>query len=216
MKIRMSKLRSMLSEQAISRLLNEEHLREEDDSMAHESGISGKSIDSQVDRFLSEYETAAKKTDVTDGPDASQMESIDWRDLIRGYVINEAGEGDKDDETPDDSAPGADDITDADDKPGIESLDVEKFANDVVRLIQNYDSLLEIRSCIIRRATDFLGGTYNEELVEAFKDTLRDDHGMEAGHDKGDINADKFPSPAADRANGSAEPGVGGGGGAGV
>ena len=45
---------------------------------------------------------------------------------------------------------------------------------------------------------------------------MRDDHGLEAGADKGEINADKFPAPAADRANGSAEPGAGGGGAAGM
>ena len=76
MKIRMGELRGLLNERAIARLLNEE-----DDSMAHESGISGDSIDSQIDRYLAQYESDAKQVEDIG---SSQMESIDWRDLVRG------------------------------------------------------------------------------------------------------------------------------------
>jgi hypothetical protein len=97
------------------------------------------------------------------------------------------------------------------DKPGLDSIDVEKFANDVVRLVENYDSLLEIRSCLLRRSTDFLKKTYSDDVIKAFEDTLRDDHGMEAGTGKRDVDAERFTAPAADRANGSAQAGGGGG-----
>ena len=203
MKIRMGKLRDLLSEQAISRLLNEE-----DDSTAHETGASGDSLDSQVDRYLSQYENDAKKVEE---PSVDQMEALDWRDLVKGHVITEAGENDKDQEDAGDAAPGADAMTGEDtDKLGMDKLDVEKFANDVVRLIENYDSLLEVRSTMLRRATNFIKKTYDDDVVKAFHDTLRDDHGMEAGNDEGTVDAEKFPAPTADRANGSAEPGAGG------
>lgn len=210
MKISVGQLRDLLSEQAISRLLNEE-----DDSISHEEGASGDSVDSQVDRYLGQYETDAKKAEGEDvTPD--QMESLDWRDLVKGTLFTEAGDSDKDaEETPDEEAPGADALTGEDtSKPGLDSLDVEKFANDVVRLVQNYDSLLEVRSTLLRRATNFLKKTYSDEVVTAFTDTLRDDHSMEAGNDKGTLDAEKFPAPTADRANGSAAPGGAGGGGA--
>jgi hypothetical protein len=210
MKMTMGKLRNLLSEVAISRLLNEE-----DDSISHEEGTSGDSLDSQCDRYFIQYEGDAKKTDGLGGSEdasAAQMESMDWRDLVKGVLITEAGEGDKDaEEAPDDAAPGADALTGAaTDKLGTDTIDVEKFANDVVRLVQNYDSLLEVSSTLLRRATNFLKKTYSDDVVQAFEDTLRDDHGMEAGNDSGTINADKFPAPAADRANGSAEAGPGG------
>lgn len=204
----MGQLRKLFVEGAIARML-----LEDDNSAAHETGASGESIDAQVDRYLAQYESDAKKTD--DGSDVSieQMESIDWRDLVKGVLITEAGEGDKDDQGPADAAPGADELTGQDtDKLGQDKIDVEKFANDVVRLIQNYDSLLEVRSTLLRRATNFLKKTYDDEVVKSFEDTLRDDHGMEAGKDSGEIDADRFPAPSADRASGSAEPGVGGGG----
>ncbi len=204
----MSQLRDLLSEQAISRLLNEE-----DSSISHESGTSGDSIDSQVDRYLGQYEGDAKKADE---PTIDTMESIDWRDLCKGMVLNEAGQGDKDTgDDADDAAPGADAMTgEDDDKLGLESLDVPKFVNDVVRLIENYDSLLEIRSTLLRRATSFLKKTYDDEVIKAFQDVLRDEHGMEAGTDKASLDSERFPAPNADRANGSAEAGMGGGGGA--
>ncbi len=209
----MGQLRSLFKEGTIARLL-----REEDNSMAHESGASGASLDAQVDRYLGEYESSAKKEE-GDALDASvdQMEALDWRDLVKGRLILEAGEGDKDEaEGPDDAAPGADAMTgEDDDRPGLETFDVEAFGNDVARLIDNYDNLLEVRSTMLRRAQQFLEKTYSDEVVKAFNDTMRDDHGMEAGSSSRDVNSDKFAAPAADRANGSAQASAGGGGGAG-
>lgn len=207
----MGQLRRLFTEGSIAQLL-----REEDDSASHETGITGASLDSQVDRYLGQYEQDAKKAD--DGsdpmdPTSGQMESLDWRDLVKGRVIlTEAGQDDKDAEDgPDDAAPGADAMTGADtEKPGVDKLDVEAFANDVVRLIENYDSLLEVRNTLLRRATAFLTKNYSDEVVMAFQDTMRDDHGMEAGKDKGEIESDRFPAPSADRASGSAAPGAGG------
>jgi hypothetical protein len=199
----MRRLTELFTEGPLARLL-----REEDDSLAHESGASGDSLDSQVDRYLGQYETDSKKSDGA-GPEASvdQMEALDWRDLVKGHLILEAGD---DDAPPDpgDAAPGAAAMTGDDTtKPGLDSIDVEKFGNDVVRLIQNYDSLLEIRSTLIRRAKSFLAKTYSDDVLDAFESTLRDDHGMEAGEGSSDVAADKFKAPPADRAQGSAEPG---------
>jgi hypothetical protein len=215
MKTTLGQLRRLFTEGAISRML-----LEDDNSAAHSSGATGDSIDSQVDRYLAQYEGDASKADGEGddfdlgGDDVSvdQMESIDWRDLVKGVLITEAGEGDKDEEGPEDAAPGAEDMTgDEPEKLGLEKLDVEKFANDVVRLIQNYDSLLEVKSTLLRRAMSFLEKTYDDEVMKAFEDTLRDDHGMEAGKDSNELSAERFPAPNADRAAGSAQAGGGGG-----
>lgn len=199
-------LMSLFKEGSLARLL-----KEEDDSGAHESGASGESLDAQVDRYFGEYETAAKKADGdVEDPSTDQMESIDWRDLVKGRVLSEAPE---DDPPPDagDAAPGAAAMTGDDDtKPGLDKLDVEKFANDVARLIQNYDSLLEVRSTLLRRAKTFLAKNYSDDVVNGFEDTMRDDHAMEAGTSSEEIDDTRFTSPAADRANGNAEAGPGG------
>lgn len=205
-KTTVGQLRRLFKEGTIARLLNEE-----DDSLSHESGVSGGSLDAQVDRYLAQYEGAAKKSDDM-GPSTDQMESMDWRDLIKGQLITEAGE---DEEPPAEGgdAPPAPMGNEEAEKPGLDSLDVEAFANDVVRLIDNYDSLLEVKSTLIRRARSFLEKIYDDEVIDAFDNTMRDDHGLEAGSSLGDVEADRFKAPAADRASGSAEPGPGGGGG---
>ena len=203
----MGQLQRLFSEGEIARLL-----KEEDDSLSHETGVSGDSLDSQVDRYLGDYEAAAKEAQPTEGPNVDQMESLDWRDLVKGRLV-EVGENDKDDETdPGDAAPGADALTGEDgDKLGLDSLNIEAFANDVVRLIENYDNLLEVRSTLLRRAKKFLKKSYSDEVVQAFENTIRDDHGLEAGNSKLDVSSDRSVAPAADRANGSAAPGGGGG-----
>lgn len=220
MRMRAGDLRQVLLEARIGRMDTYLELLYEDggsDSQAHAEGASGDSLDNQVDRYLAQYEGEAKKADGdaggvmdgdTGGPNAAQMESIDWRDLVKGVII-EAGEGDKNAEQPE--VPGEEP-----EKLGMDSLDVAKFADSIVRLIENYDSLLEVRSTLIRRARSFLDKTYSEDVVKAYEDVLRDDHGLEAGSDKGTLDAEKYPAPAAARAAGSAEPGVGGAGGGGA
>jgi len=191
------------------------------DSQSHVDDVSGDSLDRQVDRYLAQYESDAKKTDnSTAMPNASQMEALDWRDLVKGVIVespfmNQAGQGDKDAEDPGDAAPGADDMTGDDDanKLTMEDLDIAKFADDIVRLIENYDSLLEVRSTLMRRARSFLKKNYNEEVLTSYDNVMRDDHGMVAGEDKQSVDDEQFPAPPAARAAGSAEPGAGGAGG---
>jgi len=188
-------------------------LTEEGDSAAHTEGGSGESLDNQVDKYLMQYENDSKKTDgEVPGGTVGQMESADWRDICRG-ILNEAGDDDAADKPakPDPDADGTEDAG-APAKLGVDSLDVEKFASNVVRLIENYDSLLEVRNTLMRRAKAFLAKTYDDEVCKTYDDVLRDDHGMEPGANKGELNADKYPAPAADRASGSAEAGPGGGG----
>ena len=204
------------------RVIEEAPMEAPDDSQAHVTGASGDSLDEQVDKYLSQYESDSKKTDNTlqsPGASAQQMESMDWRDLVKGIIVespydmNQAGQGDKDAQGPDDAAPGADDMTGDDDdaqKLSMEDIDVAKFCDDVVRLIENYDSLLEVKATLMRRARNFLAKNYQEEVVTAFDNVLRDDHGMVPGQDKQSVDDERFPAPPAARASGSAEPGAGG------
>lgn len=210
MKIKYGKLRQILERAQFDILL-------EDDSAAHNTGTSGDSIDKQIDRYLTKFENSAKQDDVS----ASQMEALDWNDLIRGHIITEESQDEDqddpfatDEEQPEDAGDAAG-ISDDDEpqKLSIDKLDVADFANSVVRLIENFDNMLEIRNTLIRRAKSFLAKAYEEDVVEAFETTLRDDHGMVAGESEGEVQADRYPAPHADRSEGSAAPGAGGGGG---
>lgn len=150
------------------------------------------SLDDQVDRYLAEYENEAK---------SAKKEGLDFRALTR-RLISEA-----DEEPPPAESP--------DQKPGIDNVDVAAFANSVVRLIDNYDSLLEVRSAIARRAINFIAKSYSIDVVDALKNSFKDDHGIVPGKTKDQVDSEEFSAPAADRAGdgGAGAPGGGGIGG---
>jgi ribosomal protein L24 len=86
---------------------------------------------------------------------------------------------------------------------------VESYASDVVRLIENYDSLLEIRDTVVRRVINRLRETQGDDVVDRFVQVLKDTHDVEVG--KTDVekrNSIEAPTSA------EAGPAGGGGGGA--
>lgn len=150
------------------------------------------SLDSQVDRYLAEYESEAR---------SMQAEGLDFRMLTRRLLSEES-----DDEGGD--APDA--ATDVPTKMGLDDINVESFTNGVVRLIDNYDSLLEVRNTLFRRAKGFLTKSYSPEVLESFERLMRDEHDIEDGKTSDEVESDKFVAPPADRAG---EGGAGGAGG---
>jgi len=163
------------------------------------------SLDNQVDKYLNDYESEAK---------SSKTEGADWRRTVRRIVEDadtdedaggdmfggDASEGEDADEG--DDAAVEDTGEDAEPaKLGAEDIDVNSFTNSIVRLIDNYDSLLEVRNTIMRRGANFLSKNYEPEVVEAFKDNLRENHGLEIGRSESEA-ADEFSPPPAERASG--------------
>lgn len=160
------------------------------------------SIDSQIDRYFGQYESEAKSV---------KNEGFCFRSMTRRF-LTEAEDGEEE------AAP-ADDEEDPEvvqepTKLTLEDLDVESFANDVARLIESADSLLEFRSTIVRRAKNFLMKTYDDDVTTRFEDTLRDEHGIVAGETEQETQDSQFAAPVADRA-GDGGSGAAGGGGAG-
>lgn len=134
------------------------------------------SLDAQVDRLLISYEKEAK---------SSKNEGLDMRSLTRSFLI----EANKDDKG-------------AGEKLTSEDIDVESFAASVVRLIENYDSLIEVRDALVRRSRNFLAKNYDDATLNDFLSVLRDNFDIEVGvtdlEKQGEIKA-----PAADRAGSS-------------
>lgn len=149
------------------------------------------SLDAQIDRFLAQYVGEAK---------LSKHEGLDFRMLTRRIMTedNESADTDKDD-------------VGEQTKLTQDDIDIESFANSVVRLIENYDNLLEVRNTLLRRARGFLNKDYERDVVDSFEDVMRETHGISDGMSKSDIDAEEFPAPPADRAGGD-----GGGGGGGI
>ena len=181
MKISVSQLRSIIQE-SVSRLLKEEAKNKETEA----------SLDRQIDKYFKDYEKEAKVT---------KTEGTDFRFMSRRFfseILSEA----EDDEKKDDKA-----AEETKEKLTQDDIDIEIFADSVVRLIDNYDSLLEIRDTISKRAINFLIENYDEATIQSFKDVLLEQYDIAVGRSQVSDN-EKYQAPPADRAMG------GGGGGA--
>jgi hypothetical protein len=146
------------------------------------------SLDAQVDNFLGKYEKNAKEVHerrttfgwlMTEAPDDGEEADLS----------GDADEGEGE-ETPD--APPADEPVQ---KLTSQDINIEMFANNVARLIENYDSLLEVRSTLVRRAINFIADNYDEETILQFKNALSDEHGIEVGktHRESELDATQPP-----------------------
>ena len=70
-------------------------------------------------------------------------------------------------------------VTEPADDQEVPDLDIDKFANRVVRLLNNYKSLLNVEEAVLNRAKTFLDENYGDAFVQAFSDTLVQTYGIE-------------------------------------
>ena len=145
------------------------------------------SLDSQVDDYLLQYEKDSR---------ATKKEGADLRTLTKDFFLLEA-----EDEEKKDDAGGVKKLTE-------NELQIEEFASNVVRLIENYDSLLSIEDTIIRRTINFLSKNYEESVIESFKIILEDQYDMSVDKPQ-EQDFEKYQAPPADRASGSLSGGGG-------
>lgn len=169
-------------------LVREFLLREEaDDDDPSKSADDGEtSLDDQVDRLLTSYEKEAKK---------AKNESKDLRYLMNRFLL-EAGEDEEPDEG-DKEEPAAEGEEAKPEKLTSEDINIDSFAESVVRLVDNYDSLLEVRDTLIRRARDFLKETYDDATVNDFLSSLRENYDVEIGLSQYDKESEIAAPPAA-------------------
>ena len=85
-------------------------------------------------------------------------------------------------------------------------LDLDQFASDVARLINNYSNLLDMEAIIYIKAKQFLLDKYGEDIAKQLRKVLTDRHGIDFMEDDPSLDA-----PLAVGASG--EGGGGGGGG---
>jgi hypothetical protein len=181
-KINSQDLKKIIREQVRSVLREEKEKKELQDS-----------LDQQVDDYLISYESEAK---------VKKNEGFDFRSMTRNFLSTSSNlleaEGDEEasKEEPTDKPEEKKKLT-------AEDLDIEEFAASVVRLIDNYDSLLEVRNTLARRAINFLSENYSQDVVNQFKIVLEDEHDISIGKSKADEEDSKFPAPAAARAGGT-------------
>lgn len=157
------------------------------------------SIDEQLDKLFANYEKEASR---------AKNEGLDFRSMTRGFLLEaeddeeeeeepeEEEEDDEDKESEDEEGSDEDEEEEEEEKLTSEDIDVQSFANDVARLIENYDALLEIRNTILRRASNFLLKNYEKDVVDGFKQVISTEHGMEIGKSETEMQ-DKFQAPRA-------------------
>lgn len=154
------------------------------------------SLDIQVDRFLTQYESEASR---------SKNEGLDFRSLTRKFLLE--AEDDEDEEAPADKPEKESPAAIEAKKIPADEIDLDSFTSSVVRLIENYNNLLEIDTTIAKRAKNFLLKNYEVEAARQFEDTLQNTYDMSLGEKSGIL------APAQSRAGGSDEAGSSGGGG---
>ena len=168
--------KNRILKQVVSSLLNEAKLDKEEKEPED-------SIDLQIDRYFSDYEKDSR---------SSKNEGKDFRMLIRRFLLEAEAETGKEDKN--------EKKDEAVKKLSIEDIDVDNFLENVMRLIDNYDALLEVRNTILARAVNFLLKGYEPSTAEAFKQKLLDTYGMEVGKSKAEVEDEKYEIPDADRA----------------
>lgn len=155
------------------------------------------SLDSQVDSYLTQYESEAKKT---------KVEGRDFRSLVKRFLFEEEDDVDPLD-LGDDS--GDKSVPDAPKKKSVDDIDISSYVNSVIRLIENYDSLLEVRSTLARRARNFLADQYDSDVLERFDSIIRKEHGIVPGKTEDDVEREESTPPNAAFANGPSPAGAG-------
>lgn len=143
------------------------------------------SLDAQVDKFLIAYEADSKEI---------KKESFNFRSSMRALLLEEEEEEEE-----------TDDAEDAEDEPAdalvkklpAEDLNMEEFVNNVMRLVENYDSLLEIRDTILKRALNFIAKNYKKDAPRNFEDTILDLYGVKIGSSSQDVADEINPAPLA-------------------
>ena len=88
-------------------------------------------------------------------------------------------------------------------------LDIDLFAQDVARLINNYDVLMDMESIVFNKAKEFLMIKYGDTVAEAFAEILRISHGLDFDSEIEELEDIADAAPLAVGASGG-----GGGGGA--
>ena len=146
------------------------------------------SLDAKVDSFLIKAEN----------PDSDMMES---RYISFDKFLREAPEDEvpaEEDQDPEQLATDDDDAQTPDVK-----LDVHQFANEVARLTENFENLVDIRGSILRRSLNYVGKNHGAAIAKQVEDILEQNFNISLK--KKDLDYDTVPPPAAGAGPGSAD-----------
>lgn len=176
-------MRPRLSVHQLRKLIAEETFRVLSEVGEKEKEEKGEdSVDGQIDKYLIQYEKDSR---------SSKNEAKDFRHFVKRFLIEAEGEEDEDKK---------EDKEEKEEKLTAEDIDVQSFVDNVARLVDNYDALLEIRNAILRRSVNFLVKGYEADVSQEFKDSLAERYDMYIGKTDSEVEDEEYQVPYADRA----------------
>ncbi len=152
------------------------------------------SLDAQVDKYLIDYEKEAA---------AIKKEGKDYRLFTRNFFSKMLTEAEDEEDKEEKDSTESEDA----EKLTIDDIDLDAFATSVVRLVDNYDALLDVQETIARRASNYLLKNYDKSVVDQFNLILEEQHDIFVNEPEPVDDSDEYSAPTADRAG----PGLSGG-----
>lgn len=135
-------------------------LLREAESQQPKKEVGEDSVDSQIDKYLSQYESQAREDN------DAKFEGVSYDKMTRDWRSLTEAEEEKDD---------------APQKLKIDDISMGSYVSDVMRLVDNYESLLEIKNTVLRRAANYLAENYEGDVLQVFKNELLESYGIEIG-----------------------------------
>jgi hypothetical protein len=185
----------------------EEEAEEEVDVTPEEEASLSKSADDQIMAHLVDFETNAMKSATVQNDEVLRPDPVNpeegvielevesrWYKKNISTLLYEESEG---------AGP-----TGQASWVGSTVIDVASFANDVARLVQNYDSLLDMEALIIAKAKDYILANHDQETAEYFEEIMINHHAMSVTDPE--MGADMVDPPPAIGSGYASQPGGGG------
>ena len=92
---------------------------------------------------------------------------------------------------------------------GSTAIDMSLFSTDIARLVQNYDSLIDMEALIIAKAEDYILSNYDQETADYFIEIMDQQHDMRAEDSTESTGDNELDPPPAIGSGYASQPGGG-------
>ena len=164
--------------------------------------LSRDSLDDQVDAFLMRFENASISQEEEDFLKESMS------NMTLSTFLSEQDEPQAEEPTDEDAV----ESNDEEGEPPVPNIDIDEFTKKVVRLSENSEALLEIKSVIINRALNYILENYDEVHFDEMVESLDLNFGIDKDNIDDEASAPEAPLAVGAWAGGTG--GLAGGGGA--
>ena len=158
----------------------EEEEEEEIDVSPEEEAALSKSADDQIMAHIVDFETKAMKSANVLGDEMLRPDPVNPEENAIELEVESKWYKKKVSSLLYEEAEDATNITGQASWVGSPDIDITVFSNDIARLVQNYDSLLDMEALIIAKAEDYIQTNYDQETAAYFIEVMDQQHDMRA------------------------------------